>query len=491
MRLRNSETGRIQLYQPDNLDLLSLVESSTFLERKVKALLLKQRAGSGEYFNLTKCFVVISKIKWGELIQLKKTRDYPHLVYLNKKSLEGACGCKNSTVNTILNALEDLGIISINRTFLNANFKSGFNPTKSFPQSYSFKKAYRHKSAAPVDLPYTITEKQDRFFSTGLEKEVAKHDCKITEWLEENLGKLNFDSSVYDYIKLRDYSGSKKPHLSKDHAKWLVGAVDSLSKVSPDGSRHISGWWCNRKNRPKRVNHPIVFLHKDVRNFLRHDGERLWEVDQHASQPFLLLKLYEEGVEFPSWVVEAERNRYYRLWGNLSIYSNFYQSFIKLANLEITVDEMKGAMIKGVLNCRDVNFPPKDVDRKVAKAILAGYKEHFPILYSIIWKLKNVRDKETAKTLKKDSRNREKIHSQFAIKLQRIESSIFIDLVAAELMQKKIFCFPLHDALAVKFDDIEVTKKTISKHIENEIGFKPAIRCGRPKLQSQLEDFRM
>ena len=82
MRQFDKLSGQLLLYSPANLDLLELVETSQSIIEEERIKLLKKKKKSGELFNLTRCYIILTKIKWGELIQKSSHDFYRHWVYL-------------------------------------------------------------------------------------------------------------------------------------------------------------------------------------------------------------------------------------------------------------------------------------------------------------------------------------------------------------------------------------------------------------------------
>ena len=119
----------------------------------------------------------------------------------------------------------------------------------------------------------------------------------------------------------------------------------------------------------------------------------------------------------------------------------------------------------------------------VAGAMMEANAGHFPILYRAIRELKTLRDTAICRSLKRDKKQREKVYSQYGIKMQQIESSIFIDGVAKELMERGIFCYTCHDAIGCLKEHIDGVKGIIEKHVEASVGYKPVVCVARPEKQ--------
>lgn len=182
-------------------------------------------------------------------------------------------------------------------------------------------------------------------------------------------------------------------------------------------------------------------------------------------------------------MIQAEADKYYSLWEN----ETFYQDFVNLSGLNISSDLMKDCLLKGALNCRSTNQPPEDVDRATATAIVETYNKHFPLLAQEITKLKTIRDSSVASELKRNAKGNEMIHCQFAIKLQQIESAIFIDGIANELMAQGIFCYTMHDAFGCLENDIESVRAIMERQLQNSIGYRPVLKAARKQLQIALQ----
>ncbi len=86
------------------------------------------------------------------------------------------------------------------------------------------------------------------------------------------------------------------------------------------------------------------------------------------------------------------------------------------------------------------------------------FKDAYPNIYKIIasYKAKN--------------------HSDFAIKLQKIESDIFIDKICRKLVEKEIIPFTIHDAIIVKKEYKEITLKIMKSVFEDALGVVPCIK---------------
>ena len=459
------------LYSPEGLDLFVLISSSKSLSSEDSAYILKTFKASGAYFRLQKLQLIVSRIKQGELFQCRSRKAHRHLVNLNTRNLEGFCGCKNGELKRLLGFLETLEVIEVND-----KYKPG-----AFSRSYAFTDRYRHRSLRLVPLAYPLRENQLKHLAKGSKNKVTLN-TDLDRWLYENVCRLRLSPKAIEYTDLRHYESGKESD-SKDYAKMFINAINAEQKVDQDIV--ILNWFFKKSHRVGRSFTPIISLHKDLRAFLRLDREKLLEIDQHASQPFLLLGLYREMQDTAEEVVKAEAAKYFALWKN----GDFYQDFVTFTGSNITAKEMKDCVIKGFLNCKNPNQPPRGISNGITKKIAEAYETHFPLLHSRITKIKTERDISIAKDLKRDGKGREKIYSQFGIKLQKMESGIFIDGVAQELMDRHIFCYTVHDAIGCLEKDVETVKEVIARHLEEAIGYTPSLKVARPKLQQGLEHF--
>ena len=86
------------------------------------------------------------------------------------------------------------------------------------------------------------------------------------------------------------------------------------------------------------------------------------------------------------------------------------------------------------------------------------FKAGFPEIYSLIEKIKEVN------------------YEQFAVKLQLIESKIFIDEICKELVNEGIIPYTMHDGLLVPKEHKKKTLDIMSSVLKSHLGAVPKIK---------------
>ena len=115
---------------------------------------------------------------------------------------------------------------------------------------------------------------------------------------------------------------------------------------------------------------------------------------------------------------------------------------------------------------------------------MAIIQREFPCLYRAIHDLKTRRDANQFPTLEVDGNGNEKVFSQFALRLQRIESKVMIDGACALLMPDDVPIYTIHDGIGCRKRDINRVKAAIVKATKEVVGEKPLLTAKRPALQS-------
>jgi hypothetical protein len=131
-----------------------------------------------------------------------------------------------------------------------------------------------------------------------------------------------------------------------------------------------------------------------------------------------------------------------------------YDEFANRYKKDISRGEAKSIMFKVLFseNKRYVDYKkiiPYEKDKKVSASV-------YPFVY------------EAVKVLKA------KDHKLLPIYLQRIESHLFIDYIAKELVENGIVPFTIHDSVIVKAEDQEKTMEIIKGVFNEQLGVIPS-----------------
>ena len=208
----------------------------------------------------------------------------------------------------------------------------------------------------------------------------------------------------------------------------------------------------NRNNSNKRVDTNLTFMAKDIRKFIV-GIENMSYLDLSNSQPVLFNIILKKHYKNASNQFKEEIKRYYLT----TISGNWYEELCDIFKLN--------------RNCNE--------DREIAK------KNWMKIAYSRNKKYKVLKNKfkryypKTNEFIEKIKSND---HSQFAIKLQRIESKIFIDEICKALVEKNIIPYSIHDGVLVPKEQKDITYNVMIEILNEHIGSIPVISIDDKKV---------
>ena len=177
-----------------------------------------------------------------------------------------------------------------------------------------------------------------------------------------------------------------------------------------------------------RIDTNLTSLKSEYKQFIL--KENLYQVDIINSQPFIL-STYVNREE--SSLNKNEVDEFLEWTGDGKFYENFQETYFKRTGKTLSRKDIKTMMF--------CIFYSKNGSFSNQKGI---FKSIFPTINKLIEKEKEGK------------------HNQFAIKLQKIESEICIDVICQELDQKGIQYYTIHDAWLVDKKDVDETKKIIS-----------------------------
>lgn len=197
----------------------------------------------------------------------------------------------------------------------------------------------------------------------------------------------------------------------------------SINAIS-DGQLHFN---CNKTN--NRIDTNLTTLKSELKQFIISDYD-LSQIDIVNSQPFLLSIILNK--EKDSGINSDELKKYTDWTTQGMFYENFEKEFIKTTNKKITRKE-----IKKIMFCI---FYSKNTNCKRQKAI---FKNIFP---TISYWIENQKSKK---------------HNALAIKMQKFESQICIDIICKELDLEGIKYYTIHDAWIVDKEKVMITEKII------------------------------
>ena len=166
------------------------------------------------------------------------------------------------------------------------------------------------------------------------------------------------------------------------------------------------------------------------------------------------------GLKAIQKILLIRKKQEFAYFTNLSLFKkwvsegSFYSHFVESFGNELTRDDVKRIMFE-VLFSKNVYFDnyKKFIPFEKEKQIFASV---FPVIYEIIEVLK------------------ESDNSKLPIYLQQLESRIFIDCIAKELVEAGIIPLTIHDSVLVKAHQKEQAINIIQTVFKREIGLVPS-----------------
>ena len=204
-----------------------------------------------------------------------------------------------------------------------------------------------------------------------------------------------------------------------------------------------------RTSTNKRLNTNLTIMAQDLRPFIM-GYENMSYLDLSNSQPvllnILLKKYYSQGNES----LRNEMLRFYKQ----TISGNWYEELC-----EIYICDRDTAKNNWMLIAYSKNNSCKNFKNEFAK--------RYPQIRKIMDEIK------------------QKNHSRFAVRLQRIESEVFIDEICKELVEKDIIPFSIHDGVMVPKENLEETYQIMCKILERHLGCVPVISINGLKRKDE------
>ena len=201
----------------------------------------------------------------------------------------------------------------------------------------------------------------------------------------------------------------------------------------------------NRNSSNKRVDTNLTFMAKDIRKFII-GIENMSYLDLSNSQPVLFNIILKKHYKNASNQFKEEIKRYYLI----TISGNWYEELCDIFKLNPNCNEDREMAKK---NWMKIAYSENGDYRTLKNK----FKKYYPKINEFIEKMK--------------SNN----HSQFAIKLQRIESGIFIDEICKALVEKNIIPYSIHDGVLVPKEQKDITYNVMIEILNKHLGSIPVI----------------
>lgn len=275
---------------------------------------------------------------------------------------------------------------------------------------------------------------------------------------------------------------------------WHLNQWKQLGEADIDQKKNFIFFTTDKS---KRLYHNASSTPKDIRKFLRVEGEPLVEIDASNSQWFLLVALLEaktrehilyshnknrnskvEGgnhthtrtlpLMFPTFQTELQTLKAYLEQG---VFRQVFTAVVsEMQGKEYTEGKTKGLLIKRIL------FEDPNRNYMVKEPIVQAFKSLFPTLYkSIVWLKKEGLDYQSLGYSQKDS------YKALAVELQRMESSIFIRGVHKHL--EGVLRLSIHDALLVRQNDVKRVLNGLQQTAKDKWGISLKVTLSKSETE--------
>ncbi len=367
---------------------------------------------------------------------------------------------------------------SLNRTFLRSITISNIDRYIKIMENGEFIISDKSYSSGIKSLKYKLNPK----FIVGISKFELPTDIKLYKRIVNNLYKRKAHYNRLEphlkvmrdeFMKMElDYPEANKWVLNNSNEAQKLSYLTSLNHMEDKRFRYFK-----RNKTNNRLDTNLTNLKSSLRQFILGDYV---SIDIKNSQPFLLgilidniinnrdtlcCYLHKEkllqtfGIKVIRKVLLFHQNQEKSTMVKLrdfydSVFNGtLYDEFVIRYSGEITRNKVKDIMFK-VLFSRNEFYSgyrktiPYEKDKKVFASV-------YPFVY------------ETVKILKK------KEHRILPIYLQRIESYLFIDCLAKELVKHGIIPFTIHDSVIVKSEHLQQTIEIMDEVFKEQIRAVP------------------
>jgi hypothetical protein len=201
----------------------------------------------------------------------------------------------------------------------------------------------------------------------------------------------------------------------------------------------------NRNSSNKRVDTNLTMMAKDIRKFIV-GIENMSYLDLSNSQPVLFNILLKAHYKKAGDELKKEIRKYYLI----TVSGNWYEELCDIFKLDSNCNEDREIAKK---NWMKIAYS----QNKGYRTLKNKFKRSYPKINEFIEKLKS------------------NDHSQFAIKLQRTESEIFINEISKSLVENSIIPYSIHDGVLVPKEHLDLTYSIMSKILNKHLGSVPVI----------------
>ncbi|MEY8860197.1 hypothetical protein [Tenacibaculum singaporense] len=290
-----------------------------------------------------------------------------------------------------------------------------------------------------------ITSKNKKYLTSSYNDDstfinnAPKHIKKMGSHFRKNF-KIDAEKAIAfsttQYFENIDKAESEEEKL-KAYNKY-TSRVTSIKAI--EGGKNSKSIYFKLNKTNGRIDTNLTNLSSDLRQFIVGYEDMVY-LDLKNAQPVLFNIILKKHLINAKEDLKKEINQYFEYTTKGVWYEHLQELY------STTREESKNLWMK-IAYSKNKSYRN---DKKI-------FKDAYPNIYKII------------------STYKAKDHSDFAIKLQKIESDIFIDKICRKLVEKEIIPFTIHDALIVKKEHKEITLKIMESVFEETLGKIPCIK---------------
>lgn len=319
-------------------------------------------------------------------------------------------------------------------------------------------------------------EWQSKYISFPLNnaKLIRRIELAYIETRKQNVKAVRGRIEQVKYLKLLTIDPGYKAFIDANYA----AETDQYNTIIASATRIMNGNISHRVDDTSgRFHSNITNISKELRPFLRINGEQLVNLDLKNSQPYLSTILLTN----PAKVAHLTKNHAFSLLAkNLKVSTNqdvikyislvnsgqiyeYLMTEFSIEGLPLTRNETKRQMLR-ILFAR--NRSPKDETNRKARQI---FKNRFPTVHRIFSKLRGSEKGDKFKNFKR-----------FAILLQTIESYLILDVILKRIYRELpgTIAVTIHDSIMTgsATNSVEAIKKIMIEELTKFCEFAPTIK---------------
>lgn len=252
-------------------------------------------------------------------------------------------------------------------------------------------------------------------------------------------------------------------HLEEQYIEWIETgswkAAESFHSRAFSISALYNKEWRFTRCEAGRLHYILTNLNKKVRKDLRYNGMRLVEADVSCCQPLIAATLYGDDA-----ASQQEKKRYL----SLVCSGQFYEELGELAGYQDSErSELKQDILKWVFFGGKTTTYRSGI--KLDHRLWQAFLKKLPILARVLMFSK----------AEINHHNPYKGDSKLALRLQGIESTIFIEKVLGQIATEfpGVPAFPVHDCIMTTRENVELVSDLIIASFLEEIGIAPTVKA--------------